>query len=1177
MIMAGSAAQAHTASLARFVFYRLLPIIILLIAGVIILIVGYVTSPHAAAKLSTILSIKLDLPVTVTAIQLHGDTLSFQGITVSNPPGFAEKELASIERITVAPGWTGLLQGQGTLRKLDIAGARLNFHKTSNGAWNFEQLRKHLSGGTGGAELFIEDLRISNSDILVNGRGLRGVALRLGNVATKGSADSTANLSFDDASGNNYRVSGSFRGGAAPKAEFSLEAPSLALANLTKGDKRFAFSAGRGSLRLTAALLDGVVRAAIAATISDGAVTVRDGTSIPLSGSLQGNATYNLHQDLLTLDAMTLDLGKILKMGTSGNATRLKSGLQYDLALGVQRFDLAQIATLLPVLQNNKIKAAGTVTTGKLRIAGSAHDGVASIAGVIALRNLLLERNGRLLLTGIGTDMQIATVSNSIRLAGALTQEPAGGTPILESFRVPYAIFLSRALKPLSIDLAGFSARALGAPFSGNFTFRSTDKVPFILSLLMPTHQFKERTYGDFSVADGTAALSVKLTGASTTTFSGSAALSLANLHGNSKGEPFTLGSATLRTDIKAAAGRYSAAGIAAFTQAAFKGIAADGSFAFSSTDGVLQLENGAVRVADTKLGFARILAALPLHPDLSATKCYPVAIKLDGGTVSNGELALSELAATLYGNYAGTEMARKFTGVGEIAVEKLLWRGKNIGIPRAALAISENKATITLAGTVLGGTVEGILTGNPYAVAKGVDFDLSLQGAELEQLPKILAQKTALALTGGKLNLTGTGKYVRKAGVTCRLQGEVDKITVAGEGGRELLGSVGMKFDAVLAQGDINLTHALFRIGKGVTVQLKGAVSRAFLPQRDGTIAFSLSRTPLNLLVEPIINGMPRLLQEAILAGDIAVEGAIGLHNGRTTLQGLTQLDGVGIDAESKRITVTGVNGTIPFSLAVPASRPPSPKQTAVLKRELYDQQLALLSRTPTDGSALKIGRIAFGPLEFADTDLRIRASEGIIEALSISSSLAHGTIVGQAYLAFTGGGSYGGDLLFNNLSLKQLCALFPSSKGYVSGRIDGIALFEGIGGGIRGLNGYTYAWTREGDGEKMLVSREFLQKLAGKNMKGFFFRNDRPFDTGEIMASLQSGYLTFDILDIAHTNIFGVRDLKVSVTETQNSIALEQLLDSIRQAVSRGKGAVDNGSTGETTPPPPAFKWDE
>ena len=170
----------------------------------------------------------------------------------------------------------------------------------------------------------------------------------------------------------------------------------------------------------------------------------------------------------------------------------------------------------------------------------------------------------------------------------------------------------------------------------------------------------------------------------------------------------------------------------------------------------------------------------------------------------------------------------------------------------------------------------------------------------------------------------------------------------------------------------------------------------------------------------------------------------------------------------------------------------------------------------------------------------------------------------------------SYGGDLLLNNLSLQKVCALFPKISGYVSGRVDGIAMFEGHGAGIGGLNGYTYFWTRPGDGEKMLVSREFLQKLAGKNLQGFFFRSDHPFDKGEVMASLNAGYLTFDILDISNTNFFGVRDLKVTVTETQNRIALEHLLDSISQAAKRGKGAADSGPPAAAEPPP-AFKWDE
>ena len=97
-------------------------------------------------------------------------------------------------------------------------------------------------------------------------------------------------------------------------------------------------------------------------------------------------------------------------------------------------------------------------------------------------------------------------------------------------------------------------------------------------------------------------------------------------------------------------------------------------------------------------------------------------------------------------------------------------------------------------------------------------------------------------------------------------------------------------------------------------------------------------------------------------------------------------------------------------------------------------------------------------------------------------------GKILGQGYVAFSDKVSYGSDLLLSDLSLQQICSLFPSIRGYVSGRMDGIAMIEGRGRGIEGLNGYTYLWTRPGDGEKMLVSQGISSETGGKESERVF-----------------------------------------------------------------------------------------
>ncbi len=279
--MAGSATQGHNVSFVRFIIYRLLPGITLLLAGIVILFAFYITSTHAAVKISAILTGMLDLPVSISEIHLHGDTLIFNGVTLGNPPGFSDKRFVSIDTIRLAVGWGELLKGRRNLRILDVNGAKIDIRKSSDGVWNFEKIKKRLSGGKGGTELFIDNLLLTNSDILVNGKGLRGISLKLRNVATKGSADSKADLSFDDEAGNRYTVTGSFRAGLTPDAEFSLNAPSLNFAGLTAVGKHIAFSGGTGSLQVKTTLHEGFIRSSVAAKLRDAVAKTAGGTEVP--------------------------------------------------------------------------------------------------------------------------------------------------------------------------------------------------------------------------------------------------------------------------------------------------------------------------------------------------------------------------------------------------------------------------------------------------------------------------------------------------------------------------------------------------------------------------------------------------------------------------------------------------------------------------------------------------------------------------------------------------------------------------------------------------------------------------------------------------------------------------------------------------------------------------------
>jgi len=162
----------------------------------------------------------------------------------------------------------------------------------------------------------------------------------------------------------------------------------------------------------------------------------------------------------------------------------------------------------------------------------------------------------------------------------------------------------------------------------------------------------------------------------------------------------------------------------------------------------------------------------------------------------------------------------------------------------------------------------------------------------------------------------------------------------------------------------------------------------------------------------------------------------------------------------------------------------------------------------------------------------------------------------------------------LVESVSLRELCNSIPSIRGYISGRVHGITSLFKESSPAKGAAGFVQLWVQKGADEKMLVSKEFLQKLAGKKLKGIFFRSDQPYDRGEITAYLEEGVLTFDTLDISHTNFLGVKDLNVTVVSAQNRISLEHLLTTIKEAAARGKGAQGAEPAAEQ-PPQTEFKW--
>jgi len=505
------------------------------------------------------------------------------------------------------------------------------------------------------------------------------------------------------------------------------------------------------------------------------------------------------------------------------------------------------------------------------------------------------------------------------------------------------------------------------------------------------------------------------------------------------------------------------------------------------------------------------------------------------------------------------------------------------VAAPVVKLSFAKGGGRAELAGKLAGGDLAGVISADPFAPGSGTRFDLTLKDADLAAVAPFLPKSASLLPAAGQVELRLAGSYQKGPGFACRLDGTAREVALNRSGGKGLLRGAALNLSGELAGDQLSVTRASLIPAPGVTLEIQGSLSHPFAAQRLGRFTFTLPQASVNNLVDPLINLLPRALQEANLAGTLAAQGRLDLGQEGRLLEGTLDVSGGRFELPQQKLVISGIDGRFPFSLDLSGKTGAKPPASMAFSRDNYQKLFEQLRTEHSGGEVVRAGQIGFGPLELGALTMHLRATRGTTEISSLSSSLYEGALLGKGYLTLHEGVNYRGDLLLNGLSLRQLCSIFPGIQGYISGRVDGVFSVSGGAHGLAGLTGFTELWAREGRGEKMLVSKEFLQRLSKQKLSGFFFRSDRSYDEAEIKAIMEGGYLTFDSLKILHTNFFGVKDLNVAIAPTQNRIALDHLLDSIKQAASRGKAATGEpapAATPEAAPeaaPTQEFKWGE
>ncbi|MDD2735461.1 MAG: AsmA family protein [Desulfuromonadaceae bacterium] len=598
-----------------------------------------------------------------------------------------------------------------------------------------------------------------------------------------------------------------------------------------------------------------------------------------------------------------------------------------------------------------------------------------------------------------------------------------------------------------------------------------------------------------------------------------------------------------------------------------------------SYEEGTALLENATVTANDLSVTLGHLSARIPVKQVSSATVRFPVTADFTGCDMRRGDALLKKVSGNIRGAYFYKPGAKWLEGAAELYAQKMIWQGKESGATRFHAEFLESGGTADVKTALLGGSVQGTAVFNPFALQDKVVFKINAQGIQLTGINKYAGLPGDMTFSGGTLAAVCNGNYSLSKGFFCHIAANGENIELTGKTGKKVLSAGGIKIDSDVSDRKLVINEAMLTTGKKVAVKASGAIENAFLQERQGVVAFNVPRTSLTDVVDSFLNILPRSLQEATVEGILAAEGSVILLEGSVLADGAVTLADITIDAPTENIRVSGISGVLPLSLYLAGRADVTPPSTSSFNRQNYDTLVKQLHQTSENSETINIRRGSLGGLRVDSVKIRIRADRGVTEIVSLDSSIYEGALLGKGFITVQNGLLYRGDLLFNNLSLVKICKAFPAITGYLSGKIDGIVSIQGKGTHVSDITGFTEFWARETAGEKMLVSKEFLQRLSGKKLSGFFFSSDRSYDHAGIKATLDKGFLSFDTLDLSHTNILGVRDLSVSIAPSQNRIAIDHLLKSVKEATVRGTGTA--GATGgEATsgaPPTTEFKWAE
>jgi hypothetical protein len=289
-------------------------------------------------------------------------------------------------------------------------------------------------------------------------------------------------------------------------------------------------------------------------------------------------------------------------------------------------------------------------------------------------------------------------------------------------------------------------------------------------------------------------------------------------------------------------------------------------------------------------------------------------------------------------------------------------------------------------------------------------------------------------------------------------------------------------------------------------------------------------------------------------LQGSISSSVSVNYDKAGLEINGNLLLKDFILEGENGEYAVGPINGTLPIKYG----KDQSEKEEMTLP-SFEKSQFEHLSHTYAQETGrenlykLTVGSLRYGFPLLENITLWIKQKGNIWNIERFSANIFGGKMNGSAIIDLSDGFHYRVGLLVKGVSLRALCDGIDPIKGFISGKVDGIASFRASEIGLSQLIGMADFWTYSTEGEKTIISKEFLQKVGGPSLKASF--RNRNFNKGILSLYLKDGHLIFKDLVISNRNFLGITDLSVKVAPLSNRIALDHLLLAIVESAERAK----------------------